>query len=375
MARINLSNAIKTNGRELFLQTNTLEQTNQIVSTLFEGGRVLAKEIVAYSQITEREDLVRRVKDLHVERLAEIEFLYSICDKVRKVRHPQSVVKLGRQFLKWNLVDDAIDEFEFALQRHSGSGELYLNLGEAYARKNAVEEAMRVLERGVTILPDYADLWHKLGVVLRQNHEYDRAIDVFNQCLEINSAYAECHFSLALTHLMALVDRNGSYTELEKEEVTKLFKEHLGKAVTISPLYRTPKYEEAMRRFHRGESGSALKILSGMSRSMPMAIDLSFHDAFYLSYVYGERGRDPKLIQKYIDRLEELVRRHPNYPDLRNLLGIAHLIGCRHLFTRSIEEFQKAVQLNPGYDQVKKNLALSRNEAKGLVILLRALLK
>ena len=152
-------------------------------------------------------------------------------------------------------------------------------------------------------------------------------------------------------------------------------KEHLGRAATTSRFFRTPVTEEGIRCLHRGSFDEALQILRDQYQEMPKVVDLSFHDAFYLNYLYGEDGRDPRRIQAYIDRLERLVKVHDDFPDIRNMLGIAYLIQCRHLYSRSLHEFQEAVDLNPEFRNAVKNLKLTKNDARGLLILLRALLK
>jgi lipoprotein NlpI len=73
--------------------------------------------------------------------------------------------------------------------------------------------------------------------------------------------------------------------------------------------------------------------------------------------------------------MKQEIAEHPRYPDLHNHLGVAYLIQCRNLFLRALDEFRRAIRLNPNYRQAQKNLKLAENEGKGLFILLRALLK
>jgi hypothetical protein len=51
------------------------------------------------------------------------------------------------------------------------------------------------------------------------------------------------------------------------------------------------------------------------------------------------------------------------------------MIQCRHLFLKSVAEFEKAVELNKDYTDANNNLSLIRNVKKGFLILLRAILK
>ena len=66
---------------------------------------------------------------------------------------------------------------------------------------------------------------------------------------------------------------------------------------------------------------------------------------------------------------------NPDYADVRNNLGIAHLIQCRNLFLKALDEFRGALKINPDFKKAEKNLKLAENDGKGFLILLRAILK
>jgi len=375
MTKISFSDNIHARGRELYLQTNTIEEEQKIVSTLFDGGRVLAKEETFYGPELTPEKLRERVEKLHSKTIASIEFLYSISAKVKTVRHPLSLNILGQQFLKWNLLDEAISEFELAIQYDVHYGKAYLNLGEAYFRRGGLEEAVEILEKGVKVTPGYADMWQKLGKVYLKSHSYREAIQAFHRALKINSSYDEPHFSVALCLIEILVlgiQQKGLPTG---EECRKQAREYLGRAAALSPRFQTPEFEEAMRKFHQGQAEQTLKLLQKIERELPEIINLDFHDTFYLSLLYGEKGRNTKAVEEYVSKLEELVKRHPNFPDVRNMLGIGYLIQCRNLFTKALHQFETACEINPEYGRAKTNLKLARNDGKGLLILLRAMLK
>ena len=375
MTRISYSDDIHVRGRKLHLQTNTLEEEGKIVSTLFDGGRVLGKEESSCDSELSAEKLRRRVKRLHSERVAAIDLLYGISARVKTARHPLSLNKLGLQFLKRNLLDEAISEFELAIQYDSHYGEAYLNLGEAYLRRGGLEEAVRVLEKGVQVAPSYADMWQKLGTTYLRSKQHHRAIKAFRRALEINPSYDEPHFSIALCFIDVLVNgiQKGDFPEDTK--IRNQAQEHLSRAAALSARFSTSDFEEAMRKFCQGEVDQSFKLLQKVGRRLPKVIDLDFDDAFYLNYMYGEKGRNRRTVQEYVDEMETLIQEHPGFPDLHNKLGIGYLIQCRSLFNRALYQFQLACEMNPEYKRAKSNLKLAKNEGKGLVLLLRAMLK
>jgi len=375
MAPIHFSDNIHSRGRDLHLQTNTVSDEIKIVSRLFDGGRVLTKEETGYDSSWPAEKLRKYVEVIHSEKLVSIEILYAVSSRVKSVRHPHSMNKLGRQFLKWNLLDEAIGEFKLALQYDSYFGELYLNLGDAYLRKGSYHSAIEVLEKGVQISSGFADMWLKLGIAHLKNGNYKRAIEAFQRSLKINNAYDEAHFNLALCLIELLSNGRQCEGVPSKLECLKLSEEHLKHAVSMSKRFQNAMVKEGITRFQKREMGRALTILWKVSDELPKMVDLDIIDAFYLGFLYGERGRHSDIIQRYVERLEITTRKHPEYPDLHNDLGVAYMVQCQDLFNRAVHEFKRAAKINPKYKRAHNNLKLAENEGKGLLMLLRALLK
>ena len=375
MTRINFSDNIHARGRDLHLQTNTVEDEHMIVSRLFDGGRVLTREGIGYNPEWTQEELNRYAEVVHSELLVSIELLYGISSRVKTVRHPPSLNKLGSQFLKWNLLDEAISEFELAIQYDSYYGELYLNLGEAYLRRGGLTEAIRILEKGVQVSSGYADMWQKLGMAYLKKGQYKKAIHGFQQAIKINNVFDMAHFCFALCLIEVYANGKKSEDILGEVDCMKLAKEHLNKAVAVSKRFQTALVEEGLRRFHKREIGRALTIFWKVIDDLPRVVDLNLIDSFYLGFLYGDKGKDSEIVQKYVERLEILSKKHQKFPDIHNELGIAYMIQCKDLFNRALHQFRVASKINPKYKRALNNLKLAENEGKGLLILLRALLK
>lgn len=371
MSRFNLSDNIHARGRGLYLQTSNLDE-GKIVSTLFDGGRVLAKEEQSHEADV---SLEARVKQNHADRVDSIELLYNISTRVKTVRHPPSLLRLGRQFLRWNLLDEAISELELALQYDEKYGEVYLALGEAYLKRGGLEESADILKKGTGVAPGYADIWHMLGKACLANRQYEKSYEAFNQALKINASYAEAHFSMALCLATALSDEEAGSEFLKATDRFQKIREHLGRTVLEATQFQSSALEEVLRCLRQKNLDKTLKLLRKIESTLTKVIDLNFDDVFYLGLMYGEKGKDGPAIQDYVVKLESLAREFPDFPDLRNKLGIAILIQCRHLFNKALHQFREASTMNPDYEKAKNNLKLARNDGKGLIILLRAMLK
>jgi tetratricopeptide (TPR) repeat protein len=374
MGRFNFSDNIQVSGRSLHLQTNNYEEEKKIVSTLFDGGRVLAKDELEY-ELSNIKKLDEYVKQLHTEKMASIELLYTISARVKTVRHPTSLNRLGCQFLKWGLLDEAISELTMAIQYDPNFGEVYLNLGTAYLRRGSVEEALKVFHEGAQRFPKYADMCLKLGFAYLKHKQYREAVIHFRKALKTNSSYDEAHFYMALGFTEILNHKEFGDGIPDKEDCTNLAKKHLSRAVALSTRFRTPEVEEIMRKLHKGNYDSASQLFEKVGSNIPKILDLDFVDEFYLNFMYGEKGKNEKLVHDFIKKLELLVKRHPKFGDIKTHLGIGYLVQCRELFINALQQFRSAVEIDPNHKKAETYLKLAENEGKGFLILLRALLK
>jgi len=375
MAGINFSDNIQVKGRELHLQTHWIESGNQIVSTLFDGGRVLSKVVTHHTPSSEMDELREKIKDIHIENRESIALLYAISTRVKTVRHARSLHMLGRQFLKWNLLDEAISELEFAKQYDPEIEDIYLNLGEAFLKRGGYKEAREIHEKGISKFSNYADLWHQLGKVYLKEKAFEKAHQTFKKCIQLNNNYAEAYFFLCLCFL-SMLEEKGENIEINKKQKTlQMAKNHLERTVHLSTRFRTPLIKNAIQRIEDGRIVDLFNQLEQTERDLPPYVDLHFHDVFYLEFMYGEKGRDIEMISRYVTRLEHVLNENPEYADIHNNLAIGYLIQCRALFQKALHHFQNAYEINPDFERAKNNYKLAKNDGKGLVILLRALLK
>jgi protein O-mannosyl-transferase len=72
----------------------------------------------------------------------------------------------------------------------------YNNLGNALSEKGQVDEAMIQFQKALEIIPNYADAHYNLGNAFSQKGEMDKAIAQYQKALEIKPNYAGAHYNL-----------------------------------------------------------------------------------------------------------------------------------------------------------------------------------
>jgi tetratricopeptide (TPR) repeat protein len=104
---------------------------------------------------------------------------------------------LGNALLKKGNVDEAIAHFQRALQIDPDSVEAHNNLGNALLKEGNVDEAIVQYQKALQINPDYAKAHYNLGCALFQKGNVDEAIEHFQRALQINPDSMEAHYNLS----------------------------------------------------------------------------------------------------------------------------------------------------------------------------------
>jgi protein O-mannosyl-transferase len=131
---------------------------------------------------------------------------------------------LGLFFAGRGQIDDAISQYESALEMRSGAEEdrynlsnalVHTNLGNALVQKDQLDEAIEHYEKAVELRPDYADGHFNLGAVLAREGRLDEAIDEWEKTLSIQPQDADAHITLG-DALLRKGDTSGAIAHYNK---------------------------------------------------------------------------------------------------------------------------------------------------------------
>jgi tetratricopeptide (TPR) repeat protein len=105
---------------------------------------------------------------------------------------------LGNTLLQSGQIDNAIAQYQKALEIRLGFADAHFKLGVALAQKGQVDEAMVHYQKTLEIQPDHADVLYNLGVILAEKGLTDEAIAHFRKALEIRPDFPNADNNLGV---------------------------------------------------------------------------------------------------------------------------------------------------------------------------------
>jgi len=94
-------------------------------------------------------------------------------------------------------VDEAIAQYQQALQINPHYAEACYNLGNAFRQVGRMNEAIAYYQKALQIKPDYAEACYDLGNTFREMGKLEEAITDYQKALQIHPDYVEALNNLA----------------------------------------------------------------------------------------------------------------------------------------------------------------------------------
>jgi Tfp pilus assembly protein PilF len=107
---------------------------------------------------------------------------------------------LGLDLFKRGKVDEAITQFEAAIQINQAYDPAHSNLGRALAQQGKYQEAAAHLETALNLRPDDVKTRNNLGNVLASQGRHEEAVGQFVEVLRRDPNHASAHNNLALSY-------------------------------------------------------------------------------------------------------------------------------------------------------------------------------
>jgi tetratricopeptide (TPR) repeat protein len=105
--------------------------------------------------------------------------------------HADSLHLMGLLSLLARQPSLAIEWFALAIRANPGVADYFFNLANALRQEGRIDEAIKSLDRGLTLQPGHAEGWYAMGELLQQQKRLDEAIMSFDMALKANASWRE----------------------------------------------------------------------------------------------------------------------------------------------------------------------------------------
>jgi tetratricopeptide (TPR) repeat protein len=225
-------------------------------------------------------------------------------------RNPKSWMaydNLGNVLLGKGQVNEAIGQFEKALEVHPDDAIAHNNLGNALVQKGRLDEAIVQYRKALEINPVYAEAAYNLGNALLQKGLVDEAIAQFRTAMKIYPGFADAHYSLGIAlRQKGLVDEGIAQLRMALEIDPENAKVHnnlgtallqkglvdegivqLRKALEVDPDHANARYNLGIALLQKGQVDEAIVLFRKVVEAEPRFVKA--HD--YLGIALLQKGR------------------------------------------------------------------------------------
>lgn len=366
-----LDSAVKSDGDIYHVETFALAKSFKVISQVFKSGSILEVKEHSYDHHITEKSLLNLIQSVHNRQIDGLSHLLHLAENARKELHAAAFNKIGEIFLKKGFYEDAKKSFEQAIKSDQSLTDAHRNLGKVFGKLGDVDRAIAQFARALYLAPNNADYYLDLGLAYIEKDMYDEAFVELKKAININNDYADAYFNLGLLILKEKIVGQDTPDDQDIDAAKFNFKS----ASILDYRFQEKAYYEACRLLLEKEYSDALEQFLEFKADMQRIDVHEFISDFELFSKFSDLRGTPITIDEYLDKMHNKIDKYPVYADLRHALGKAYLIKMRSLFDAAVKQFRKAVEINPEYEEAKKNLELLENETRGFILFLRAILK
>ena len=244
--------------------------------------------------------------------------------------HVQALVELASQARDRGESSAAIHLYSAAL-RVRPHPYVYNNRGLAYAFKGEYDRAIEDFDQAIELQPDLAVAYNNRGNAYVNKEEYDRAIADFDQAIELQPDFAAAYYN-----------RGNAYAG--KGELDRAIAD-FDQAIELQPDYAEAYSNRGAAYYDKGEYDRAIE-------DYDQAIELQPD----LAGAYSNRGSAYAHKGEYdraIEDFDQAIELQPDYAQAYYNRGLAY--AHKREYDRAIEDFDQAIALQPDLAEAYNN--------------------
>ena len=236
---------------------------------------------------------------------------------------------LGLAYNAQQRIDDAIKEFQTAIEKEPNYAQAHNNLGGIYAKKKHIDRAIQGYLQALRIKPKFPEAHYNLGKAYADQGRIDEAIKEYLVALQQRPNYAGAHNNLGLVYVA-----KGRLNDAIREYQL---------ALELEPEYVEAYNNLAISYLDSGKLSEALS-----TARAGLSIDRNSRDTINtLGEIYLKLGENDNALREFEKALlvEETAFRHWNAAIASERL---------HLVDKAITHWERYIALNPDGEDVEK---------------------
>jgi len=204
-------------------------------------------------------------------------------------------------------------------------------LKQSYLDKSIVQ-----LEKGVSILPNYAEAWNHLGIAYKEKENYAAAINAFEKARSYKEFKdAEFYISTGL-----------AYGHLQKYDLAIA---HFTKAISIDPANAEAYNNKGLYLFEKGSIDSSIIYFD-----KAISLKKGFYQAYYnKGNTVARAGKFNEAIVLY----NEALKHNPDYTDA--WLNMGNSYAALNDYTNALKYFRMVEAVEPNNKKVVINIGIT----------------
>jgi tetratricopeptide (TPR) repeat protein len=244
----------------------------------------------------------------------------------------------GIEYAEQGRLDDAIAEFQKAIELEPDDPDAHHNLGTAYYERGRLDEAITELQAAIELEPGGADAHRNLGTVYGEQGKPEEAAAAYEKAIEMDPDFGEAYGDLA-----------GTYTELGRVSEAVAAGE---KAIELAPDYAMARNNLGFAYYRQGMLDEAVAEYQEAIRINPDFVKA--HDNLGVVYVMQNQ------LDQAIAEFEAVIRIDPEYAGGHVNLGFAYY--SQGMLDEAVAEYQEAIRLDPDLAMPHRNLGLAYHD-------------
>ena len=189
----------------LYSQENRVPEAISAYETAYSADPELIEALYNLAQVHIRngnKQVAREKMQLFEKRKVVVKPIQDLRGALQRTIEPTQragiLANIGRIYLKSELYEKAVSEYEKAIALNPKSVEAYNGVGIAYAMLKRYSNAIDAQNEALALQPEFAEAYAGLGLVYLMQNEYDLALTHYRRVVTLNPQFLDAHLKIGI---------------------------------------------------------------------------------------------------------------------------------------------------------------------------------